>query len=175
MASPSTIRPLLLSHALPHIPAHGFSLAALSRASLTLPPPYHYSQPLTPPGIETLFGQQREPERALVREWLESKRAQLAEQDKAARAAKGDGSSSPTQSLAEVLEARLSMNEPVRAHLADVRDDSGFDGGEVEADSVASQAFALFSLTSTKLPIINTGLKTPFPVLNHCACVHLAF
>jgi ubiquinone biosynthesis protein COQ9 len=114
----ATIRPLLLRHALPHIPAHGFSSAALSRASLSLPPPYQYSAALPQVGIETLFGRGREPERALVQEWLAERRGTLVAEFKALKHERE--ASKQKVELREVLERRLEMNEEVRPHLVDV-------------------------------------------------------
>lgn len=112
MALNSTIRPLLLRHALPHIPVHGFTQSALSLSSLSLPPPYQLSAALNPTSIDALFGRGREAEQALVREWLEEKRRELRS------LVKGKGRD---VGLREVLEARLEMNEEVRPHLAEVR------------------------------------------------------
>lgn len=116
----STIRPLLLAHALPHIRAHGFTPSALSLASLTLPPPYHYSAPMNPASIQALFGSGREPERALFDEWLaDRRRALVAEFKGKPLAAKGDAAAE-RQRLQEVLEKRLEMNEEIRPWLGDV-------------------------------------------------------
>ncbi|CDZ97671.1 60s ribosomal protein l17 l23 [Phaffia rhodozyma] len=147
MAAHASIRPLLLSYALPHIPSHGFSSHALSLASLSLPAPYHYSAPLPAAGIVALFGKGREPERALVREWLAERRRKLEVEMKDVGKEK-EG----RPSLEQVLERRLEMNEDVRPWLAD--------------------AFALFSITATHIPVANVGIKTPFPVLNHS--LHIA-
>lgn len=115
----ATIRPLLLRHALPHIPQHGFSSAALSRASLSLPPPYQYSAALPQVGIETLFGRGREPERALVHEWLMERRETLSKEMRELKASREQAKAK--LELREVLERRLEMNEEVRPFLADVR------------------------------------------------------
>lgn len=114
MAAHASIRPLLLSHALPHIKSHGFTSQALSLASLSLPAPYHYSAPLPPAGITALFGKGREPERALVKEWLADRRKALEVELKV----KGKAG---RPSLEDVLQRRLEMNEEVRPWLADVR------------------------------------------------------
>ncbi|KAL7410600.1 hypothetical protein BDY24DRAFT_399563 [Mrakia frigida] len=148
MTSPSTLLPLLLRHSLPHIPTHGFSLESLSLASLSLPPPYHYSQPLNSAGISTLFGRGREPQRALVKEWLMDKRGEMQREWKG----KGKEGRMSSTLLHQILENRLRMNEEVRPWLA--------------------EAFALFSITSTPLPLVGVGLKTPFPLLNHS--LHIA-
>jgi ubiquinone biosynthesis protein COQ9 len=116
----STIRPLLLAHSLPHIPKYGFSQSALSLASLSLPPPYHYAEPLNPASLQTLFGSGREPERALFQEWLEEKRRELKAEFKTQEVGKG-GEKEERKRLRRVLERRLEMNQEVRKWLVDVR------------------------------------------------------
>lgn len=121
MTSPSTLIPLLLRHSLPHIPSHGFSLESLSLASLSLPPPYHYSNALNSAAISTLFGPGRGPQRSLVKEWLMEKRGEMGREWKR-KEKEGivSSTSSTTAQLQEILESRLEMNEQVRPWLAEV-------------------------------------------------------
>ena len=181
MTSPSTLIPLLLRHSLPHIPSHGFSLESLSLASLSLPPPYHYSNALNSAGISTLFGPGREPQRALVKEWLMDKRGEMQREWKGKQKEEGKVSST---SLQEILESRLEMNDQVRPWLAEVSFSPPgpsylsliftqqhvplISNADQRIVSICGQAFALFSITSTPLPLVGVGLKTPFPLLNHC-------
>ncbi|KAJ7476052.1 hypothetical protein FB451DRAFT_1245606 [Mycena latifolia] len=90
----------LLKLALPLVPEHGFTRAALARSVLHLPAPHAHVAPLADTAISALFGSGERARRTLIGAWL----------DEGVASMKG-------QSVKEALHARLAYNEPVLPHL----------------------------------------------------------
>ncbi|KAG9224553.1 hypothetical protein PLEOSDRAFT_1107273 [Pleurotus ostreatus PC15] len=104
----------LLKLALPLIPTHGFTRAALAESVLALPASSQHTAPLSDTAVSALFGEGDDARRTLINAWLAEGISQMG---KTPSSAPPLGQASPRPSIRDILHQRLRYNEQALQYL----------------------------------------------------------